>query len=213
MSAARRPRYDVSVFINCPFDEGYKPLFEAITFAVLACGFHPRSALEIENAAQTRIDKIMTLIARCRYGIHDISRTELDAASGLPRFNMPLELGIFLGARQFGAGLQKEKACLVVDRERHRYQKFISDIAGQDITAHGGQSDRAIACVRSFLAADAGATILPGGGAIMRSYHRFLSELPAIRQGARLEIVEVTYTDFVTIAAGWLRDEWVSGAS
>ena len=49
------------------------------------------------------------MIADCRYGIHDISRTELDRDSGLPRFNMPLELGIFLGAKRFGAEEQKRK--------------------------------------------------------------------------------------------------------
>ena len=41
-----------------------------------------------------RLLKILCIIGECRLGIHDISRTELDAASGLPRFNMPLELGL-----------------------------------------------------------------------------------------------------------------------
>jgi hypothetical protein len=56
----------------------------------------------------------------------------------LPRFNMPLELGVFLGAKRFGTGGQKGKACIVFDREPYRFQRFISDIAGQDIRTHGG---------------------------------------------------------------------------
>ena len=32
------------VFINCPFDEQYKPLFHAAVFAVIDCGFIPRCA-------------------------------------------------------------------------------------------------------------------------------------------------------------------------
>ncbi len=49
----------------------------------------------------------------------------------LPRFNMPLELGIFLGAKRFGSQKQKQKNGLILDREKYRYQSFCSDIAGQ----------------------------------------------------------------------------------
>ena len=100
--------YNDNVFINCPFDSAYKHLFDAMVFAIHDCGFIPRCALE-EDASQVRIDKIYSIIADCRYGIHDISRTELDEGSGLPRFNMPLELGVFLGAKKFGIEEQERK--------------------------------------------------------------------------------------------------------
>ena len=67
-------RYDRRVFINCPFDAQYKPLFEAIVFAVRDCGLRPRCALEIDDASEVRIEKIFKIIAECRYGVHDISR-------------------------------------------------------------------------------------------------------------------------------------------
>ena len=87
------------VFINCPFDSQYTPLFEALVFAVSDCGFRARCALEVDDASQVRIEKIYKIIATCKFGIHDISRTAPNPATGLPRFNMPLELGIFLAAR------------------------------------------------------------------------------------------------------------------
>lgn len=90
------------VFINCPFDVEYAPSFHALIFTIFACGFRPRSARELDDGGQTRIDKLYDLIECCRYGIHDLSRTELDDANALPRFNMPLELGIFLGAKRYG---------------------------------------------------------------------------------------------------------------
>ena len=68
------------VFINCPFDDAFAPTFRALIFAILVCGFRPRSARELDDGGQTRIDKIFALIEQCRYGIHDLSRTELDAA-------------------------------------------------------------------------------------------------------------------------------------
>lgn len=95
-SSRPQPSYDLSVFINCPFDAKYRSLFQAAIFAVFDCGYVPRCALEVYDSGQVRIDKIVGLIKRCRFGIHDISRTELDRKSRLPRFNMPLELGIFL---------------------------------------------------------------------------------------------------------------------
>ena len=45
-----------------------------------------------------RVDKIYDLISESNYGIHDISRVTLDHVHRLPRFNMPLELGLWLGA-------------------------------------------------------------------------------------------------------------------
>jgi|GEM_PF-3484810 len=30
--------YARQVFFNCPFDDGYRPVFEAVIFAVLHCG-------------------------------------------------------------------------------------------------------------------------------------------------------------------------------
>jgi hypothetical protein len=51
------PPYDVSVFINCPFDPPYEPMMRALTFGVFDCGFIPRSALEEDNAGEVRYQK------------------------------------------------------------------------------------------------------------------------------------------------------------
>ena len=99
-----------SVFINCPFDRQYQPLFDAVVFCVVACGFEPRCTLELTDAGEVRIENIYRLIGQCNHSIHDISRTEVDDQPyQLPRFNMPLELGIFLGAKRFG-GRSPQKA-------------------------------------------------------------------------------------------------------
>jgi hypothetical protein len=121
--------YEIKVFINCPFDDAYLPLFRATIFAVYFCGFIPKSSLNENNGMDNRIDKISRLIEDCRYGIHDISRTELNAAY-LPRFNMPFELGLFYGARRFGNKNQKNKIALILERVKYSYQQFLSDING-----------------------------------------------------------------------------------
>lgn len=202
MTSETRASLD-DVFINCPFDRDYAPVFRALIFAVYGCGFRPRSALELEDASQTRIDKLYGIIEQCRYGLHDLSRTELDAAHALPRFNMPLELGVFLGAKRFGGGPQRQKRCLILDVEPYRYQKFISDLAGMDIRAHGGDPGRAIACVRDWLA-NVSRRKLPGAQLLLKSYDRFTADQPAIAHGLGLDPADVPYVDFEAMVTAWL---------
>lgn len=197
--------FEASVFVNCPFDDAYKPLFEAIVFAVFDCGFRPRCALEAYDAGEVRIEKIVAIVRSCRLGVHDISRTELNPA-GLPRFNMPFELGLFLGAKRFGDPRQRRKTCLVLDREPYRYQAFLSDIAGQDIAAHGGDPARAIGAVRDWLAAGHRRQPPPGGAAIASRFAEFGAALPGILDLLQLGREEMTFSDYANIASTWLAE-------
>lgn len=193
-----------AVFINCPFDDEYHALFRASVFAVYDAGFVPRCALEVSDATQNRLDKILQIIAVCRYGIHDISRTELDRAHGLPRFNMPLELGLFLACKHFGGKAQRLKSCLILDREPFRYQKFISDIAGQDIFHHDNDPKRAIRRVRDWLRTESKRASIPGGDVIVSRYFRFQKQLPAICKTSDLEAHALTFADLIHVIAEWL---------
>ena len=198
--------YEYSVFVNCPFDDAYRHLFEAIVFAIHDCGYIARCSLEVDDASQVRIEKIAAIIAACRFGIHDISRTESDAATGLPRFNMPLELGLFLGAKRYGRAEQKQKSCLILDVERYRFQKFISDIAGQDIAAHGGEPAKAIRAARDWLSnATPKAVRIPGGAAMARRYELFRAELPAMCERLQLRVDELTFNNYVVQVEEWLK--------
>ncbi len=58
----------------------------------------------------------------------------------LPRFNMPFELGLDLGCRDFGSLDLATKQCLILEREPYRYQLVLSDIAGNDVQAHGANA-------------------------------------------------------------------------
>lgn len=104
-----KDKYFLNVFINCPFDNDYTQLRIALMFAIYDCGFNPTCALQENNGSDIRIDKIKKLIEEAKYSIHDISRTELDLENNLPRFNMPLELGVVLGAKFFGNKKHQEK--------------------------------------------------------------------------------------------------------
>ncbi len=198
------PPYDDCVFINCPFTTDYDPLFQALVFTVADCGFVPRCTLEKSDASEPRIVKIFRIIAECRYGVHDISATELDPTYNLPRFNMPLELGIFLGAKHYGGSKQKRKACLVLDSEKYRYQKFCSDIAGQDPKAHANQPNQAVQCVRDWLKDQRPGVLFPGGARMYERYRAFCSDLPLICDSLALEPDSLRFNDLTTVIEQWL---------
>ena len=190
------------IFINCPFDDDYAPLFDAMVFVVCRCGFRPRCVKELDDGSQNRLEKIEDIIGECLFGIHDISQTALDAKTNLPRFNMPLELGLFLGAKKWGRADNRHKKCLVFDREEFRYQKFLSDLAGQDITPHKGEPRILVIETRNWLlSASPG---LPGGSAIWDEYKTFKSNLPAMCSEMKLVESELIFNDYTRLVDEWL---------
>jgi hypothetical protein len=198
--------YDDNVFINCPFDVRYRRMFRAIVFTVHDTGFVARCALEVSDAAENRLTKIMNIIDDCRYGIHDISRVELDRVTRLPRFNMPLEAGIFLGAKRFGSERQKRKSSLILDREQFRYRKFVSDLAGQDIVAHHNDPHQAIRRVRDWLRTESRRKTIPGPSAIASRFDAFIRRLPVMCRRVPIKISELTFIDYSNLVDEWLRD-------
>lgn len=199
------PPYELSIFLNVPFDEDYKPIFDALIYAVYDCGFIPRSALEADDGASVRFKKVQDLIAASQFAIHDVSRTELDPVNALPRFNMPLELGLFIGAKVYGSPKHRRKGCLILDRERYRYQKFISDIAGHDIKSHAGDPHQATAAVRDWLRTSSGRRSIPSAANVKRRYARFLKDLPTLCDSLGLERDELTYVDYCHTVEIWLK--------
>lgn len=195
-----------NVFINCPFDDLYLPLFNAIVFTTHDVGFKPRCALEASNAGQIRLNKILDIISDCKYSIHDLSRTELDTVYGLPRFNMPLELGLDLGCKRYGMDYQQEKVLLVMDTEQYRYQKFISDIAGQDIYGHGGDEQQVINIVREWFRKELNpqTVIIPSGDEIYQRYEDFRRDLPSISARLRWNPARLSFVDFSYAVAVWI---------
>ncbi|MBW1616183.1 MAG: hypothetical protein JRJ49_06545 [Deltaproteobacteria bacterium] len=192
-----------NVFINCPFDDIYIPFLDSILFSIYFCNFKPRCALEIEDGTQNRLEKIYNIIEDCDLGIHDISRTELNAHN-LPRFNMPFEFGIFLGAKRYGSKRQKIKSCLILDTKKFRYQEFISDIAGHDIKAHNNNPRQIIKNIRNWLNSLNTGSKLPGATAIINKYEEFLKKKPQIFKKFHLALDDVEYADNIQIIEEWI---------
>jgi hypothetical protein len=168
-------------------------------------GFRPRCAKDESNAGKGRIDKIQDLIDECRYSIHDISRVNLDPLNNLPRFNMPLELGLDLGCKRYGKPYHKEKVLLVLDTEQYRYQKYISDLAGRDPVAHNDSDEQVINEVRNWLRLELEPELAktPGGSVIYERYGRFQLALPSICARLHWDIAKLPFSDFTWAVTDW----------
>jgi hypothetical protein len=199
-----RTSYKKSVFINCPFDGRYKRIFDAIVFVVYDCGFIPRSALEAANDP-VRLSRIIQIINDSLYAIHDLSRAGVDSKTGLARFNMPLELGIFLGAKEFGGKRNAMKTYLMLDRDRYRYQKFISDLNGIDPKAHNNKPETAIIKVRDWLNDVTNVDFnIQSGSIIAKKYDEFRKDLPGLATDVGLKMKDLTYRDYCYVVQEWL---------
>jgi hypothetical protein len=176
-----------------------------MVFTIYDCGFIPRSALEAENNPQ-RFSRIVEIIRESKLSVHDLSRAGVDRASRLARFNMPLELGIFIGAMEFGGAEQKTKTFVMFDRDKYRYQKFISDLNGYDPKPHGDKAETAVKNLRNWLSNVSNVTgLIPGGAAIWKRYKRFRKDLPMLAEGLHQDYRALTYKDYCTLVEAWLQ--------
>ena len=175
-------------------------------FTIFDCGFQARCALEDDDASRVRVDKIYDLISESKYGIHDISRVTLDHFHRLPRFNMPLELGLWLGAKRFGSKRDKQKRALILDKLPYRYQIFCSDIAGQDATFHRNDTAIVIRRIRDWLrnSPDYKNVAFPGADTLVDRYLRFRAQLPALCRDQGLNLRSLEFNEYARLVAGWL---------
>jgi hypothetical protein len=199
--------YKNSVFLNVPFDRNYKPLLEAAVFAIYDCGFVARCASEDEDSSAIRVQKIYDLISESKYGIHDISRVGLDHKNRLPRFNMPLELGLWLGAKKFGNKDDRSKRALILDKLDHRFKIFCSDISGQDIRSHQNNPATVIQRVRNWLrnSPDYKSVLFPGPEKMVVRYQLFRAQLRALCLDNGLNPRKLEFNDYCILLAGWLK--------
>ena len=194
------------VFINCPFDKKYTELFLAIIFTVQDCGFVARCSLEKDNANEDRFAKIIRIINECDYGIHDISRIELDADNKMPRFNMPFELGLFFGAIKFGEKKNKLKNCLVLERNLHECKKYLSDLSGTDPKAHKDEPKSIIRHIRNWLYNESHNEDIPAYITIKKHYESFSKQFSVICDNSHMDCFEMPFFELIKNINQWLED-------
>lgn len=142
--------FDKSVFINCPFDNDYRQILLSILFTVKYLEFIPKISLEKSDAGTARLTNIVSLINSCKFGIHDLSRIFAIKKGEYARMNMPFELGVDYGCKMYKDGEHKNKKILVLEEDKYRYQKALSDLSGSDIKSHNNEPINATKAVRDW---------------------------------------------------------------
>ena len=168
-----------NVFVNCPFDAEFRPCFEALLFAITASGYKARCALEDADGANIRFDKLRKLIRESRRTIHDLSRIEL-GVDALPRFNMPFELGLAIGAKYFGGPKLRRNSALIMVRKDYILNAYLSDLGGNDPVAHNDNPHEVIRAVTRYLHTSPQGKVLRGAQSTIARFERFKETLPTM---------------------------------
>ena len=111
---------------------------------------------------------------------------------------------MFLGAKRFGNHAQKLKRCVVLDKDRYRFQKYISDISGQDIHSHEGALKKLIEELASWLRVQSRDPKVPGGRKIAEEFETFRREIPKICQSRKIEPDELTFGDYTEMVVEYI---------
>jgi hypothetical protein len=132
-----------------------------------------------------RFAKLLKLIRESRRTVHDLSRIEL-GANALPRFNMPFEVGLAMGAKHFGKPDQRQKTALVMVRANHALPAYLSDMGGSDQQAHNNDPSEVMRIVSRYLHQTPAGGPVPGRTWLVNSLALFKREvLPAMATAAK----------------------------
>ena len=180
----RAPR-ELSVFVNCPYDPDFRPVFDAVLFSCVCCGFIPRAALETHTASIPRMTRIARALTDSKYSIHDLSLCRGEGSENLARFNMPLELGIAMAERIRMGEAEGTHDWLVLVPNGHCYRRFVSDLSGYDPTEHDGTVDSVVPAVMAWLATREDAIQTPTPAAVLTALPHFSVAISSLREAWR----------------------------
>lgn len=156
--------------------------------------------MEVDDGSDIRFNKLCRIVAECPRSIHDLSRIQLND-EGLPRFNMPFELGLMMGAKQFGGKKHRSKSALIMVAEPYRMPAYLSDLSGSDPSPHHSRPALAIDNVRRYLHNRPLGAPLPGAQHINAALIDFQSRLPEMAKGLSIKRQEVdAFGDYRTYA-------------
>lgn len=157
-----------SVFINCPYDAEYRPVFDAIVFTLLCYGMWPRWA-DDSTRSLTRLDRIVDALRASRFSIHDLSRCKGEGDENLARMNMPLELGMALEQAYPAKDAVRDHRCIVLVPAMSSYRQVVSDLNAFDLLPYDGTPEAMVSELGSFLKVSAGRVQAPTVLAIQRA--------------------------------------------
>lgn len=163
-----------SVFLNIPYDGAFEDLYLAYIVGLTQLGLRINATLAVPN--QDRLRTIIKLIEESDFSLHDLSRIE--ASRGVPRFNMPLELGLALYRSHVTNGKHR---VFIFESKRYRAQRTTSDVNGIDPQIHNGTPKELMSGLRNIFRQSGDVTTVPE---MLTSYRAVKQKLPQLRRNS-----------------------------
>lgn len=202
------PGFDKNVFINCPFDSKYHSLLEPILFTIIYFGFTPQIASQTADSGEQRINKILSLILKSRYSLHDLSRIRSHRRGEFFRLNIPFELGIDYGCRRTSRAYLKRKRFLVLGAKPHDYKRALSDLAGIDAKSHWNDPQKAVFALRNWFVETVHLKKASSGSTIWEKFLEFHWDFYAERKKdgfSRQDLNTMPVREYIASIRHWLK--------
>lgn len=137
-----------AIFINCPFDNKYKPMLRAMLFVARFYGLEIKIASSETDSKSNRLQRIIELMKEAKYSVHDLSKLKSEKKKEYYRMNMPFELGL-----DYGIG-GDEKVFLIFEDEAYKLKIALSDINGWDVRPHYNKPEQLVLEFRKWIVAN-----------------------------------------------------------
>ncbi len=181
-----------SVFLNIPYDSDFEDLYVAYIVGLTQLGLRIHVALAVPN--QGRLATIIELIEQSEFSVHDLSRVEV--SHGVPRFNMPVELGLALYRSHATKG---KHSVFIFEAKAHRAQRSTSDVNALDPHIHNGTPKGLMNALRNIFRQPGDVTTVPE---MLASYRVVKRKLPELRRNAGSKsLFEAAVFQDITVAA------------
>lgn len=207
MRPGPHPGFSKNVFINCPFDGKYDLILRSLLFTIIYLGFTPQIASQMADSGEQRINKILSLIRKSKYSLHDLSRVRSDRRGELFRLNMPFELGIDYGCRLTSTGHLRRKRFLVLGAKPFDYRKALSDIAGVEAKSHGNNPEKAVLAVRNWFV-EVNLRTAPSASVVWKQFVRFYETFDSQRKQdgfSAHDLKMMPVREYIGFIRGWLK--------
>ena len=208
MRPAPHQDFDKNVFINCPFDSEYNSLLQPILFTILYFGLTPQIASRTVDSGEQRITKILSLILKSKYSIHDLSRIRSAKRGELYRLNMPFEFGIDYGCRCTAKGQLKRKKFLVLGEKPYDYKKALSDLAGIDASSHMNNPEKVVLALRNwFIESVPSNKATDSATVIWSKFEDFTNDFDARRKSdgfSKKDLKTMPVSEYVSFIRTWI---------
>lgn len=137
-----------AIFVNCPFDNKYKPMLRALIFIARFYNLQVNISSYNIDSKSNRLERIKEMMKASRYSIHDLSLLKSEKSNEYYRMNMPFELGL-----DYGLGIDG-KVFLIFENEEFELKKALSDISGWDVRHHKNEPEIMMNEFRRWIVAD-----------------------------------------------------------